>query len=581
MNSHNIRRMFRSTLTVQILTALTAVLGSVVDGAITGACLGVDAMSAYGLVLPMLTIFSGISSIFGTGISIPCGKCIGEGDREGAQRIFSEGLTCALLLSLLMLAVTLFGAGPIAGILGARDGYAVEVAEYLRGFAFSAPPMIFMIALLPIMQLDGDRNRPLWAVGLMTVVNVCGDLLNGFVLHQGLFVMALATTISYYVAVVVLLLHFRNGGNVFHFALHWPSFGVVKNLLSYGIPNALQHLSRSMLTVCLNHILLAVADARAVAAYSAIYTASMLCMAFGTGIGQSTSMITGVLSGEKDVDGIRALMREAIRSAVVMNGVLTVVMFAAAPSVMGVILHADAATYSMATLGFRLYTLSIIVYAINVTMRSYYQAMHKVHLAYPYVILDNFLCTATSAWVLSRIVGLTGVWMSFLIGEAVTLLIFVIIALRNGTKGTLLDRMLEIKPDFTEGIEAIKSWSVTSKEEVSAVSNGVNAFLRDNGAAHREAYLISLAVEEMGMNVINYGFADGKSHSIDIKAVKQNASWILRMRDDCPLFDPVQYLKSFEETSPEAHIGIRMVSRMARRMEYVNTLKMNNHLIEV
>ena len=326
---------------------------------------------------------------------------------------------------------------------------------------------------------------------------------------------------------------------------------------------------------------LTVANERAVAAYSAIYTASVLCMAFGSGIGQSTSVITGVLAGEKDADGIRSLMREAMRTALVMNGLLTVLMFAAASPVMGVVLRGDMATHETAAFGFRLYSLSIIVYAVNVTMRSYYQAMHKVRLAYPYVILDNFLCTALAAWGLSRIVGLTGVWMSFLVGEAVTLLVFIIIALRNGTKGTLLERMLEIRPDFTEGIEAIQSWSAASKEAVSAASEGVSAFLRDNGAAQREAYLFSLAVEEMGMNIIQYGFADGKPHSIDLKAVRQNGCWILRVRDDCPLFDPVHYLEGFEAASPEAHIGIRMVSGMAKRMEYVNTLKMNNLLIEI
>lgn len=573
--------MFRSTLTVQILTALTAVLGSVVDGTITGACLGVDAMTAYGLVLPIITIFSGISSIFGTGISIPCGKSIGEGNRKETARIFSESMMAAFLLSLILFAVTFCGAGRIAGMLGANGTYAAEAADYLRGFSFSAPAMIFMVALLPIMQLDGDRKRPLSAVGLMTLINVCGDLLNGFVLHQGLFVMALATTISYYAAAGMLLIHFRKGGNLFRLSIRLPQIGTLKNLLSYGVPNALQHLSRSFLTICLNHILLTVADEHAVAAYSAIYTASVLCMAFGTGIGQSTSVITGVLAGEKDAEGIRSLLREAMRTALVMNGLLTILMFVAAPSAMGVVLHGDKAIHGMATFGFRLYSLSIVFYAVNVTMRSYYQAMHKVHLAYPYVILDNFLGTALAAWGLSRIFGLTGVWMSFLVGEAATLLVFVAIALRNGTKGTLLERMLEIKPGFTEGIAAIKTWSAASEDEVALASHGISEFLHNNGATGREAYLLSLAAEEMGMNIIRYGFSDKKRHSIDIKAMKQDSSWILRMRDDCILFDPVHYMESFDEPSPEAHIGIRMVNGMAKRMEYVNTLKMNNLLIEI
>lgn len=581
MNGHNIRQMFRSTLTVQILTALIGVMGSVVDGTITGSCLGVDAMTAYGLVLPIITIFSGISCIFGAGISIPCGKSIGEGNRKETMRIFSESMMSAFLLSQALFAVTFFGADRIAEMLGADGVYAAEAAGYLRGFAFTAPAMFFMVALLPVMQLDGDRNRPMRAVGLMTLINICGDLLNGFVLHRGLFGMALATTVSYYAAVGILLLHFRNGGNLFRLALRLPGIGTLKNLLSYGMPNALQQFSRSVLTICLNRILLSVANEQAVAAYSAIYTASMLCMVLGSGIGQSTSLITGVLAGEKDVEGIRTLLREAMRTALIMNALLTILMFSAAPSVMGAMLNGDGAAHGMAAFGFRLYSLSIVVYAVNVTLRSYYQAMHKVHLSYTYVILNNFLCMVLAAYILSRMIGLTGVWMSFFVGEAVTLLVFVAIALRNGTKGTLLERMLEIKPDFTEGITAIKTWSAASEEEVLLVSCSIREFLLDNGASSREAYLLSLVTEEMGLNIIRYGFSDGKRHSIDIKAVKQNSSWVLRVRDDCPLFDPVHYMENFEITSPEAHIGIRIVNGMAKRMEYVNTLKMNNLLIEI
>ena len=584
MNGHNVKKMFRSTLTVQILTALTAVIGSVVDGTVTGACLGSDAMTAYGIVLPIITIYSGISSIFSTGITIPCGKCIGAGNKEDTRRIFSESMMSALLLSVFMMLVTFFGADMIAGLLGASGEnarYAGEAANYLRGFALSAPAMIFMVALLPIMQLDGDRNRPLRAVGFMTLINISGDLLNGFVLHRGLFVMAFATTVSYYAAVIILLLHFRKGENIFRLSFRRPSGAILKNLMSYGAPNALQHLSRSLLTICLNRIILSVADGHAVAAYSAIYTASIFCMTFGTGIGQSTSVITGVLAGEKDDGSIRLLMREAIRISVIMNGLLTVVMIAAASPIMSVLLRGDTAIHDTAAFGFRLYAISITVYAINVTMRSYYQAMHKTRLAYPYVLLDNFLCTVLAAVIFSGIFGLGGVWISFLIGEAGTLAIFVLVSLLNGTKGSLLYRMLDIKPSFTEGIDAFMTWSIASKEEVSKVSEGVHAFLISNGSGKREAFLYSLAVEEMGLNVIEYGFADGKTHSIDVKAIKQNGIWLIRMRDDCLLFDPVCYMEGFKAESPEDHIGIRMISGMAKRMEYVSTLKMNNLVIEM
>ena len=56
---------------------------------------------------------------------------------------------------------------------------------------------------------------------------------------------------------------------------------------------------------------------------------------------------------------------------------------------------------------------------------------------------------------------------------------------------------------------------------------------------------------------------------------------MMRIRDDCQLFNPVQYVRLFDETDPTAHIGIRLIRGLTRRIEYVSALKLNNLLIEV
>ena len=41
-------------------------------------------------------------------------------------------------------------------------------------------------------------------------------------------------------------------------------------------------------------------------------------------------------------------------------------------------------------------------------------------------------------------------------------------------------------------------------------------------------------------------------------------------------FDPVEYLKLHETDDPAAHIGIRMVMKMVKSANYVNSLGLNN-----
>lgn len=583
MNDILVRKTFKSTLTIQILTALTAVLGTVVDGIVTGACLGTAAMASYGFAVPVASIYSGIAGVFSTGISVLCGRTIGSGDKEETNRIFSQGVFASVITGMILLLVTFVLADPLASLLGAEGQLKAEAVNYLRGFAFCGPAIMVAVELLPIMQLDGDRNRALKAIMATTGINIALDLLNGFVLHKGLFVMALATTISYYVGAAVLLMHFANKRAMFGFKWCRLKWATIKSILSYGLPNALQQVSRSILTICLNHIILMVAGEGAIAAYSAIFTASVMCMAVGTGISQSTSVVVSVFAGEKDVDSIRNVLLTALRTALFLNIILTALVMIGSPVMMGLFLASEPAVLDIAIHGFRIYGLCIIFYAVNVTLRSYYQSMHMVKLAYPYVLLDNFLCIVVSAYVLGRITGLEGVWLSFLTGEVFTLMIFICLGLMNRSEKTFIDKMMHIGRDFTKDILEMRTWSCTSLEQTEEISKAVFKTGEDGNMTRRNAYLLSLAVEEMCKNILQYGFTDGKSHSIDVKLMRLDYGWILRIRDNCELFDPVLYMKSFTDSdkNPESHIGIRMISQVADRMEYVSTLKLNNLLIGI
>lgn len=579
MNDQIIKRVFSRTLTIQILTALTAVLGVFVDGAVTGGCLGETAMASYGIALPLTTIFAGIASVFSTGISVLCGKTISTGDRQGANRILSQGMIAAAALGLCLLVIGFLGAEQLAALLGAKGELLNGAMDYIRGLVLCVPALIVMVALMPIMQIDGDRNRALRAIVCTTLINIVLDLTNGFVLHRGLFVMAIATTISYYTGAFVLLLHFRNPSAMFHLSPVFPRLNVVRDIISYGFPDAMQQISRSALNISLNRILLVVSGAGSVSAFSAIYSASTLCMSLGTGIGESVSVINGVLSGEKDVQSIKNLLKTALKTTLASNAALSAVMFLASPIAMRLFLSPETDAFALAVQGFRFYSLSIIVYGINVVWRAYYQSMHLVRLAYPYVIVNNFLSVALSALLLGSFFGANGVFLSFLVGETLTLVIFAAGNFANSSGMAGFNRMMRISNDFTEGIISIRSWSCANLNEIEAVSAAIGEFCREEGARPRTSFVLSLAAEEFCVNIYQYGFIDKKIHSIDVRVLRLQDGWMIRIRDDCELFDPVRYVQMHDESALDAHIGIRMMKKLVRRIEYVSALKMNNLLI--
>ena len=54
--------------------------------------------------------------------------------------------------------------------------------------------------------------------------------------------------------------------------------------------------------------------------------------------------------------------------------------------------------------------------------------------------------------------------------------------------------------------------------------------------------LLSLFIEELGNNTVKFGFKEGKDYSLDIRVVHMEDGWIMRLRDNCPMFDVERYI---------------------------------------
>lgn len=88
--------------------------------------------------------------------------------------------------------------------------------------------------------------------------------------------------------------------------------------------------------------------------------------------------------------------------------------------------------------------------------------------------------------------------------------------------------------------------------------------------------MLSLFVEELVENIVRFGFADGKKHSVDIRVIKRADGWTLRVRDDCRRFDPTEWIKLHNEEDKTKNLGIRMVCGMAKNVKYLSTFELNN-----
>ncbi len=577
-----IRKLVRQMLTAQVLSALTVSLCLLIDSIMIGRFLGNDAMAAYGYANPLLLAIGAIGSMLAAGIQVSCSKSLARGDHEETNRGFSSSIAVVLGISLAFIALVVPLRGPLASMLGAGDsgGIAGMTKDYLAGFSIGAPGSMGALVLVPFLQMAGQSGLLIAAVGAMTVADVVLDLLL-LQLPNPMFGMGLASSLSYYVALGIGAIYFLSKkNNVFRFSAKGVSLRKIGELFRNGIPASFAMASAVLLIYVLNCILGKFGH-EAVAALSVITTVGNAAACINTGIGGVALTMAGVFYNEEDRTGLRDLVRILVRHAVVLGLVAGLVLGLLAPLTTELFLpgEKDAVARGLAALGLRIFAAGLVPACLCSVFKNTYQASERVILTELISLVEGFLMPALAAFVFSRFLGTTGVWLYYPLGEWLALLCLGLFIYRK-THRLPWDNSawLLLRPDFGVAEEDLLEADIGSLDEVPEVAKRAEAFCLARGQSERTAKHIALCIEEMAVNTIEHGFTLlSKPRTLSVRVLRKEDRWILRFRDNCFPRDPIHYVPGEDREA----LGIRLVLSLATRARYTYSLNLNNLTLEL
>ncbi|MBM4440929.1 MAG: ATP-binding protein [Candidatus Rokubacteria bacterium] len=77
--------------------------------------------------------------------------------------------------------------------------------------------------------------------------------------------------------------------------------------------------------------------------------------------------------------------------------------------------------------------------------------------------------------------------------------------------------------------------------EIERITQSVEAFAERNDLAPKVTFAVNLAIEEVLVNTISYGYADSGDHVIDIRVTVDAGVLTARVEDDARPFDPTDH----------------------------------------
>lgn len=570
-----VRRLFLQLLPVQAFAAGLPAINSLLDGLIVGNLIGPSALAAIGFTDPMIMFLSAVSSTLAAGSQLLCGKHLGKADKDGIAKVFSTTVAACCAVGLFFTLVIFALSTPVAQILGAQGQSLSDTAAYVRGLSIGTGCSILLACLLPFLQLDRAEKRSNIAVAAMVTVNIVGNFLNGLVLHGGLLGVGLSTALANIIAVLIVLPHFVKKSTIFRFSFRSIHMPTLKTVLYLGFPNAIRPACLVFRNRVVNHYMFQLGG---VVGMSAMALANNITTAIGcvieSGYTGSARLIGSVLVGQRDSSSLRGLPGTMARCGLPIYGIAyAIVFFFAKP--LALLFGAEAEHLALYVMVIRFFNVWYLTNIIQAPPTCLYQTMGEVKLMTVFTILSTFVYPITSCVLLSHVFGVYAVASTTWIPEVLMLITY---AVYFTYKAKRLPRSITELTYIPSSISAPREnrfrATIRTQEDAIATSQDAIRFCLGKGMPTRTANYCGLCIEEMAMDTILNRF-DQKERTIDLRIIYEDGKMRILFRDDCPQFDPTKWLELCTPEDISRSIGIRMVSKLSKEMNYSCTLGLN------
>lgn len=419
------KKLFFFVLPSIVMMIFTSIY-SIIDGLFVSNFVGKTAFAAVNLIMPVFGALSAIGFMLGTGGSAIVAKTLGEKKNDLANQYFSMliyaliagGITISLLAQIFV--------RPVSILLGAEGELLEYCVLYCRIMLISLPCFMLQCAFQSFFVAAEKQKLGLYVSIGSGVINMIFDFLFIAVFHWGIAGAAIATALGELFGGIFPMVYFA-GKNTSLLKLTGTKF-YPKTLLkacTNGSSELLSSLSSSLVGALYNLQLLRFAGENGVAAYGTIMYVNFIFAAIYLGYSMGCAPIVSYNYGAENHPELKNLFKKSVRAIVCCGVVLVTVAQLLAVPLAAIFVGYDKALFEMTCQGFRICAMSFLISGINIFGSSFFTALNNGLLSALISFLRTLVFQVSIILILPSFLGLTGIWLSCITAEFLTLIVTV------------------------------------------------------------------------------------------------------------------------------------------------------------
>ena len=410
-------------------------LNMIVDTIFVGQWIGVLAIAAITVVLPIAFLISSIGMGIGIGGSSIISRALGANNPEKAFLTFGNQICLTVILAILFVIIGNVFSVPILNLFGAKGEILPIASEYFGVIIYGVPFLAFAMMGNPTIRAEGKPKFAMYAMMVPSVINILLDILFIKYFNWGMYGAGLATSIAYASCGLYILYFFLSSKSELqiipkNFKL---DFKIVQEIAKLGGVSIVRQGAISILMIVLNYSLYTYGGEISIAVFGIINRVMMFALSPVLGVSQGFLPVAGFNIGAKKNDRVK----ETIKKSIYFGSILGTLIF------IGIVIFKEQIIWIFtndATLLEKTPNAMLVVFLVTpiVTMQligsAYFQAAGKAMPALLLTLLKQGIFLIPLAYLLPIYYGIDGVWWSFPIADTLATIITVLVLKREVSK---------------------------------------------------------------------------------------------------------------------------------------------------
>ena len=406
-----------------IISMLVQALYNIVDSVfVSRVC--EQALTAVSLAFPAQNLMIGLATGTAVGVNALMGRALGAKDQQRANAVAINGVFLAVVGFAICAVLALLFAGPFFRSQTQIDYIVENGTDYLLVCCCGSLGLFCEIMFERLLQGTGRSILSMYSQGLGAIVNIVLDPIFIFVLDMGVTGAAVATVIGQFCGCILALIFNLKKNKEIHLQFRGfrPNWRLVGNIYAIGLPSVIMVAIGSVMTFCMNKILIAYHSAKetAATAFGIYFKLNSFFFMPLFGLNNAVVPIVAYNYGARN----RGRIHQAIRTSTITAVTIMLLGWAAFFFLPVPLLRLFDASEAMIAIGipaFRITSFTFPLAAVSIVCSSVFQALGKSMYSMLVSLGRQLIVLIPVAYLFSLTGVLQDVWLAFPIAEVVCL----------------------------------------------------------------------------------------------------------------------------------------------------------------